>query len=198
MTQILELLPEVLLRIPEIAEPLAERYVARGVQEWYKASDTWRPRLDPVVTYDGVNDFTLSLPANTVVNRVFWVKANGAPLRALATEDLAEGRLSGAFVHLDGTVELTPVTPRGELQLGVSVYPTLTNTEVPDALFTEHYDGLLDTIMYLLYSIPGQPWTSTEAVSAYMSLVNSHIAKARRDADGRRWNRALTVQYGGL
>ena len=191
-------LHEVLLRTPEVSDALAERYITRGVQEWYKASDTWRPTLEPVITFDGVNQFAIGLPANTVIGKVYWVMANGAPLRPLSTLELAESRLQGAFVHPEGTVELTSTVPRGELTISASVFPTLDNIDMPESLINEHFEPILNTILYLLYAIPEQVWSNMDAASTYAGLASAQVSRAQRSADGRRLNRPLTVRYGGL
>lgn len=200
-----QLLVEALIAAPGCPETVVERQLRQAVVDFYRASFAWRVTTDVAPVIVGRREVEFDLPPNTAIQRVYWLRLDDKPLRAISPRNLTGASGSPrdyAFTGLGQTVQLDPIPDasylRNGAQLHAALLPTPALEELPDELFAVHRDGILYGALAKLLVMPNVPWQDLTSAQFYLQMAVDLQGKARREADSLQAPVARVVKYGGI
>lgn len=182
---------EVSQELPGVPRVSVVSMLARVAHDFFSRSGIWKEAVT-ISTVASQNSYALPSTVGTVpvrtrdvlsvsrsigrLNKVtrdqFEVWQNGSPQEGSPTRYLTNQ--SNLLVH---------PTPKGaeDLTVLVSVYPTLSATELEDEFIHEHRQALIDGAKYRLMIQKGKPWSDPEQAMYY----RQQYVEATVEASGR-------------
>lgn len=224
MTTLASLNKFIRIELPGIPELVLNDAVLRATQDFFSRSESWRhslaaPLLDWTIALvfpamvEGVE-----LPADTriVRNDVVKYSSDGTNLKTVpfSTRQQLDSEFPNWEVKTGNSPERwtndpTPDMPRiipiatddhlASLQVRVILAPNDAATTIPDFLYTEFQDDLVNGTLARLMKIPGKDWTNLRSAAAYAAAFEGGIQKAMSRANaeyGQPNNREAS--YGGI
>ena len=191
MTDLSAFVPLVLPHVPGAPDVAALLAIRRAILEFCKRAPVWQSfKVADLIAH--TSSYTVSPETNGVVHSIQAVKLNGMPLRPLQLVGLAaqglgtgEATPTGYYVSAPGVVTLCP-TPDvggvGALAFFCTNIPTATCTAIPDFMFNNYCQTVIDGALAYLLSTPNKAWFQADLAAWYQSVFNSGIATASMDA----------------
>lgn len=182
--------PDVLVHAPAAPDPLVRQALCRAARDFLRRTRVWMVWLDPVPTVAGARvAYEFVLPAESQIVRVEQASINGRPLDvqsyrlrqadwtryddgepAVVTRDLAEFILSGTAAAGD------------EVQVQVSLMPTLAATGIPDDLADRYLEPIARGALSVLLATPDVPFYKPDLAAAYGLMFEQAINTVAVDA----------------
>lgn len=142
--------PDVLVHAHAAPEPLVRQVLCRSAREFCRRTHAWMEWLDPSVTRSGdATEYDFDLPSQSELLRIERATLNGQPFqvqsfrecrsdwtrppsgdRSLVSRDLSTYTLTGASA------------PGDQIQVQVSLLPSVRATGMPDDLAARHMEAI--------------------------------------------------------
>jgi len=179
--------PDVLVHAPAAPDPLVRQAICRSAREFMRRTRVWTEWLQPVATTAGQGvSYTLALPPDSQPVRLERMTAGGRPAdianawvepadwtqwpegpRTLISSDLATYVLRGDWAAGE------------EVQVQVSLMPTLGALGIPDPLAERHLEAIAAGAKSILLAMPD--FLAPELAAAYRMQFDQAIAAASID-----------------
>ena len=179
--------PWVQLDCPGVPDPVMNDAILKGAREFCKLTHAIEYDL-VLTTVAAQGDYTLTLPADTEVLDVRYVKRGASDFLSPQTQDFidAQGANSGApsmftvleELPLELRVFPTPATVES-LTVQLVLMPTTTAATVDDRLLAWYQEGVTTYAKYYLMTQPAKPWTNEATAAFQYRLFDARVADAR-------------------
>lgn len=185
------LLPEIMVRAPECAEPVAIAAIRDALTELCEQVRCWH--VNDTFTVPTGKPRILLAPAGTMMVEIDEVSHHGRPLEAITWQtfrDRTFGHLGGdtgavsdwwqtsgqpQFYTQEVPNELLIVPHQGGERVRIAAYlkPGPEATEGPDWALAEYRLALRDGALSRILDIPGQPFSDPQKAALYMTAWES-------------------------
>lgn len=187
MATLQDFYPWVQLDCPGVPSPVMDDAILKGAREFCKLTHAIEYDL-ALTTVAAQGDYTLTLPADTEVLDIRYVKRGASDFLSPQTQDFidAQGTNTGnpsMFTVLEELpLELrlfpTPVSVE-TLTVKLVLMPTTTATDVDDRLLVWYQEGVTNYAKYYLMIQPAKPWTNAESAAFSFRQFDARVADAR-------------------
>jgi hypothetical protein len=152
-------------RVSGCPEPLANAELRNAAEKFFKRTRAWREWSDLITLRTVSREYDLDPPVGSYVVRIERATLNGSPFPIDGAFDLAgnpllqsvgDGISSADRVVL--TMSSTPVDG-GKLSVFFSLAPSLTASGIPDHLFTQYADAILEGALGEIRMVPNETFT---------------------------------------
>ena len=190
-----QFLPEILLEVPSVPEPVAINAVRNACFDFCRDS-LWLSRYaDPETYTDGVATYELSADGGEQIVAVMHITIDGVKtVYPWALEDVvsAKPNWSTATGTIDGYVQPSPdvvsfvAVPNtsGTFVANLAVAPARTATAVDARIFNLHLETIKYGALWKLKSQAGQPWSDAAGASLneqrFLMMVNQAVIERTR------------------
>lgn len=168
---------------------LIERAVRDSLVEFCVKTDVYLAEPEFITISKNINDYSLSIPAGTELNRIIDVFNNQTPLSPVSYSDLL--RLLGDetetgtpryYSQRDNTdVFFAPIPDAKEsFRVLYSLKPTSSSTSIPDTIGKENREAIVHGAMYRLQMMTGYSFTNGPAASMNKQLFDRAIGRTVR------------------
>lgn len=196
--------------VEHISQPVVARHAARAANEFFRQSHAWRIQ-DTAYLSDGyaggVWPLAMAEGDKIRVAKIFSVTTEQEKVLPFASpyqldrHDPDWRTRSGPpeqIIDQGSRFTVAPVPSSATtLTAEMAIYPRISAVEIPDELFEEHEERLLDGTLARIYAEPNRPWTSLEMAGYHQQLFRQHIeAAARAGAHNQQYRGGM--QYGGI
>jgi hypothetical protein len=167
-------------------ESVIRKQVIIALRETCERAGVWLHEMADLYLLPEINIYQLSSPAKTEVVAVNSMRINGRPISAEVPPGYSLG--NGAvqfFQHLIATDDIEVFPVPGEEQIAkvrLQLKPAFGATEVPDKVFGETYDFICFGVLYRLFKIKDQPWSSQERSKDNYNLFEDAMASLKKKA----------------
>lgn len=202
-----DLVPELLLRLPDAPAELAERMLLRSFRELCRRANVWREELTIDLASSTDNLYPLQPSAGEVVDIIYGELKDVGPLQPATAPQLfredpqwrTRGGTPKYYMRLgQESIQFFPRSTTGTVYLTVSLAPTLNDSQIDDNVATEWDEVIMDGALSKLLSMPNQPWTDGAAAAYHFQRFESTIDSAQsRARDQRQTGVRRVVKYGG-
>ena len=215
MTDVVDLVPDVRVEIPDIPSFVAERQILRAARELCEEARCFRSNFDISTVADtSTVDLAGSIPNGTELVDVISLKpADGSgPVLPTTWKHLDENSTnwrtetaavaSHYVISANNVIRLYPIpttTESAAYHIRVAVKPLLTATAI-GALIVNKYDEVLTRgALARLYAMPNKTWTNFDLAAYHANYFNEGVLAARTEAaDEYQTGVPRKVKYGGL
>jgi hypothetical protein len=194
------LYPDVAIQVPDCPDPTISRAILYALRTVLLATQVWRPVLDRFITFDGVNEYPIELPANTRIAKVFRVQVDGRDISSMDRHALVlQGADAGYYIDEAHNFLVSENTPRGWVTLDCALFPTATdvNIDLPEHLAHDYEDMFTAAALGRLFMMENVPWSNPNKAIHLQSLLGAYIDSARALSSNRNAPRRRAVKYGG-
>lgn len=185
----------------DVSEPLdgtVARQVRYAIQEFFRASESWRHTERIEITSDEVE--LRNMPAETYIasTRYAYFEPEGRDARYKLTSELPhrleQANKVGTFAHEDGLI-LLDAFEKGTLEVSVVVQPNRDIDSVPDSICDKWFDVIRRGAVARLLSMPNTTWENRGAANTYEVHFREGIAKAKRETRDDRSRPKRSVRF---
>ena len=175
-------------------EFLVERSVRDSAIDFCARTGVYIPEPESLTIIKGVNEYAVSLPTGTELNRIIDIYSDKTALQPLGYTELLQ-RLGDDteqgspkyYAQRDNADFYLAPTPDAAATLRVvySVKPTATSSSIIDTVGRENREALVHGALYRLQMMSGQPFSNDGAAQMNNQLFDKAVGRATRQ-----------VQYG--
>ena len=187
-------LPELSPFVRDCPQQVQINALRNAAIEFCKDSQYWVYEVPAFDGVTGVQDYTLTLPAETILSTVFEGWYDTRPLQPMSEEQLRKlfivdwRTLTGAPRYvtslMPNVVRLAPMpqeTLAGACSLIVALQPSRASTGVSDDIFERFAEVVALGARARLYTTQNEPYSDMAAGMTCRSMFASAIARVRRD-----------------
>lgn len=203
-----DLVPELLLRAPDVPDVLAQRALLRATRELCRRALVWRDEVTIDLASATDNRYALLPPAGEVVDITRAELQDKHELlpavpSQLVHEDAQWRSRTGEPRYYmrwgQDTVSFYPQATSGAVVMELALTPTVADTQLDDNFAQEWDEVIMDGALHRLLSMPNQPWADGNAAVFHFQRFEQAIDEARsRARDHRQRGTVRVVRYGGL
>lgn len=180
-----DLLPRILPRVPNCAEPLALQAIRTAAMEFCERSRLWRSQDAFTITAD--DDYAaVCVPYGAVLFEIESARFAGLPLDPVSISWL-DGNIVGWRTKTataakwltqtePDTVRVVPAA-EGELDLSLILKPSDEAEYLPDWMIQSHGRTLADGALAEIMMLPGQPFTNPNLSDYHRNRFDQELAK---------------------
>lgn len=187
-------LQDVSIAVPGANKDFVLDAIKNSVRDFCQSTLLWVKKLDPINIIAGTATYTLTAPVVTQASVVNIDRAEfeGAPMGPDSMDVLDRsdepwrqqtGPASYSYmVDAEKVLRLRYIPTEnkiGALEIWASLKPLITATVLPDFLYDEWYDCILNTAIGLLFSIPRQVFTNIQEAEYFTMLANAERSRAK-------------------
>lgn len=192
MARFIDMVPDVRGAAYGAPDDILIRALVRATQELCKSSQCWREELDATYAQNGVGAYEFSVPYETSVDRILWVKVGdrrgckqSRPDDLLARPSIVGAPSLFAQDSHRQEIHLWPTPGPDEHDKPITIYaalsPTLRTTWLPDGLVDEYQQGLVAAAKAdLLLNSPDMPWHDPQNALVQRAIADSIFTRAKR------------------
>jgi hypothetical protein len=194
MTQISEWVASIQKDVPEPLDSIIARYVRFAVQDFFKASESWRVK-DSFSIFEGTNSVYLNeVPSNCyaiAMDWAFFTPANGKRYKLIAelhqNIDPANSENNHkittlAMDDIGETVLFDSDKDEGFVEMQYIIQPNITIDTVPQLLADKYFETIRDGAIAKILNMPNRSWTNRKGASLYMDSYLQGVHEAKREA----------------
>ncbi len=184
--------PELMPHVVGCPQPMANIALREAARVFFERTRIWREWLEPVFVQEDVRDYDLDLPDGAMVVRIERATVDGSPLPVLSANDMptdpARSETEPGITSKDRvTFTLTRRLPPGsEISTFVSLKPAKAAMGLPDDLFEQHGQDIVEGAKQRLMIIPRTDFYAADlsmmAGAAFESAIESKAVTALRGA----------------
>jgi hypothetical protein len=170
-------------------EFLIERSVRDAAIDFCSRTGVYIPEPESLTIIKGVNEYAVTLPTGTELNRIIDIYADKTALQPLGYSELL-GRLGDEteqgspkwYSQRDNAdFYLAPIPDAADtLRVVYSVKPTATSTSIPDTVGRENREALVHGALYRLQMMSGQPFSNGGAAQMNNQLFEKAVGRTTR------------------
>jgi len=206
MTNLSDMLPEVLPSVTGCPEPLAINAIRNAAIKFCEKTQFWEVDIDPIMMISGVPEYDIDQPENQRIIRVSQVIGK----QKLVFKTVSEmDFIHKAWRTVTGRTPIVPVmmNPRllrmypvpdvsGEsFALKAIVKPAPTATVIDDYVYDDFYTAIAAGAKAELCAMPGKAWTQYDLVPYYQSLFDDGVSSARMRVASGFANAPMRARY---
>jgi len=170
-------------------EFLVERSVRDSAIDFCARTGVYIPEPETLTIIKGVNEYAVSLPTGTELNRIIDIYNDKTALQPLGYSELL-GRLGDEteqgspkyYAQRDNSDFYLAPTPdeTATLRVVYSVKPTATSSSIPDTVGRENREALVHGALYRLQMMSGQPFSNGGAAQMNNQLFEKAVGRTTR------------------
>ena len=175
MIQWEQFLPEVMIDLPGVPEPLAIHHIRNAAMQFCEETRLWSEYLDAISVQANEGEYTLDGPQHTNVVDILSASFNGSPLGGPFSESELDKKRPGwreetgaqpfLCAKKGNLIRLIPIPTEAAanaLRAAVAVKPALTAHEGPDFLLADWHEAIGYGAKERLLMVPGKDWTNAD------------------------------------
>ena len=174
---------------------MANIALREAAREYFRRTRLWRQWLEPVTVVAGVRTYDLDLPAGAMVTRIERCTVNGTPMDVLSHTDQESDferyqQQDMGLVSADRTTfMLTRPLGAGSLVAAqVSLIPSKTGRGIPDDLFGQHSQDIVEGAKHRLMLVPKTAFYDSSlamnALTNFETAIGSKTVEAWKGSTG--------------
>lgn len=187
-----DLLPELLPEVKGAPAFLAINHLRKAARDFCERTHIWMADVTPFNTVVDQTEYTLALPTQSSVVRLFRANVGDEKGVALYDEVSADAEVDAGsqstFVWLAADkLRLNPVPiDARSVELKVSLRPSLAATSVPDWIAELHSETLVHGAKWTLFAMADVDWSNpTESDRSMARFLDACSTAARQKTKGR-------------
>lgn len=207
MANISSWIADVSTRIPGAGKTEIESAIRAVIREFCSKTLLYLRQLTAINIVDGTATYTLTAPTDTAIVSVERVEISGAPINPTSMDYL--DRSMDDWRSLESTspaeymVDVERVlrfkeTPTenitGGLVVWVSLKPSPTTDTIPDFIYDDWYETILNGVISYLMKIPGKSWTNLQGAEYFDDYYHSTLGDAKSQKFTGKTKLSLRVQ----
>ncbi len=187
--------PELMPHVVGCPNPMANIALREAARDFFRRTRLWRQWLEPVTVQAGVRVYDLDLPAGAMVSRIERCTVNGQPMDVLShtEQDSDYSRYDQTDMGVVSADRASFVLTR---QLGVgalvaaevALMPAKTGRGIPDDLFAQHSQDIVEGAKHRLMLIPKTVFydasLAMNALTNFESAVGTKTVEAWKGSTG--------------
>lgn len=181
--------PELMPHVVGCPNPTANIALREAARAFFKRTRAWREWLDPQTVVAGLREYDLDVPSGSMVVRIERCTVDGSPLDVLSHSAIggdfaqSEQDTPGAVSRDRMTLVLTRnLAPGVKLAAEVSLMPSKVGYGIPDHLFAQHCEDIVEGAKHRLMLIPGTPFYNEGLGATAFNLFEQAVATKTVDA----------------
>lgn len=187
--------PELMPHVVGCPNPMANTALREAARDFFRRTRLWRQWMDAVTVVNGVRVYDLDLPTGSMVARIERCTVNGQPMDVLSHTE-QESDYSLYEQHDLGVVSVDRASfvltrPLGDgalIGVEVSLIPNKTGRGIPDDLFAQHSQDIVEGAKHRLMLIPKTAFYDSSlamnALTNYESAVGTKTVEAWKGSTG--------------
>jgi hypothetical protein len=183
---------------PNLPAIVFSRAMLSAAREYFTRTQAWIETVS-VDLVPGENSYVIpNLSSTAMVSTVSKVLLGDKFLTAVEREytDIREGTPEYFSNPTKSTITVYPIPKEvGTLQITVNLKPSINTTELPDALFDEHFEGLIAGCIFHIKQMPGTDWHDPQSAIYFSNEFNRFIDDKRIELAMGNNNTELTIHY---
>jgi hypothetical protein len=181
---------------PNINTIAFSRAMLSAAREYFTRTQAWIETVS-LDFEPGENSYAIpNLSATAIVGTVSKVMLDNKFLTAVEREytDTREDIPEYFCNPTKSTIILYPIPKEtGTLQITVNLKPSINTNELPDALFDEHFEGLIAGCIFHIKQMPGTTWHDPQSANYFSNEFNRFIDDKRIELAMGNNNTELTI-----
>lgn len=168
---------------------LIERAIRDSVIEFCVKTDVYLAEPEFITIIKNINDYSLTIPAGTELNRIIDVFNNQTPLSPVSYSDLlrilGDEKETGTpryYSQRDNTdVFFAPIPgAKDSFRVLYSLKPSSSSTSIPDTIGKENREAIVHGAIYRLQMMNDYPFTNGAAASMNKQLFDRAVGRTVR------------------
>jgi hypothetical protein len=186
-------LPEIRTAVSGVDDAVIKQTIQATLREFFTRGGGWKQELDSITLREGREQYTINPQSQGIVlyPDQAWTTDpntpddNRTPLHIYPSEALANagGWGNGIYKVDANTIGVAPVpnaAMEGKKLIIVALWKLLPDcTSVPDAVFDNWFDEVMDGVKGKLYMMPSKPWSNTALGTYHGKRFNLGIGRFR-------------------
>ena len=168
---------------------LIERAARDAAIDFCKKTDVYTTEPEIIAAGKNVNEFDVSLPAGTELNRILDVFIDKRELKPVSFSELqhrlgdeTDRGIPAYYSQRDNKQFYVAPIPNAMTKMKViySLKPTQTAMSIPDTIGKEHLETIVHGALYRLQMMSAQPWARPDAAVANKGLFDKEVGRTVR------------------
>jgi len=175
--------PELMPHVVGCPYPTADVALREAARSFFRRTRTWREWLDPERVVAGVREYDLPLPSGAMVVRIERCTVDGVPMDVLSHKEQLSDFVRyeqpdrGLLSRDRASFVLTRSLPAGvRVAAEVSLMPTKTGPGIPDDLFAQFAQDIVEGAKHRLMLIPQTPFYNEGLAAVAMNSFEQAVA----------------------
>lgn len=184
MIEYSEWLPEIRSSVSGVDDPVINQQISATMRKFF-VKGTWREELFPITLAEGDSSYSFGRLAGYYALALDSAKIDDERINVLS-EAPRPGVQFDRGVYVDAVRDRIVVLPEPNAAMAGSILtvvaflkPLPDCTVVPERIFQEFFDVILDGIKHNLYVMPSKPWSNRNLALYHGRLFSAGIARAR-------------------
>lgn len=205
---------DVISQLPKVPEFIITASFNRTVRRFCEMSTVYRHTDNTIDVVANQQQYTVTIPANTMVNEVHTVlyknaqnyeRLQPATFKWLTNEldtQVYQADTPRFYVHTTGnaiTIWAKPIDSVTDgLNVEVSLKPTRTATSIDDVIADRYIEGIVAGVVAEICRVPDTEFHNKSLFPTMEAYFNAAVEEAKKDATGSDANVPRKVKYGGI
>ena len=166
-----------------------ERAVRDSAVDFCMRTDIYVPEPETITIIQGINEYSVSIPTGTELNRIIDVYDDKTPLTPVSFTELmmrlgdeTEQGTPRFYSQRDNSEFFLAPIPGGadSFRVVYSVKPSSSSTSIPDTIGKEHRETIVHGALYRLQMMSAQPFANGSAAQMNNQLFEKAVGRTVR------------------
>lgn len=192
MADISTWLPDISSRVPGANRTEINKAIITTIREFCTKSLLWKRKLTAIDIVAGTSEYIIAAPTNAAIVDIDRIEVSDLFVNPTSMDLLdrvpetwrSEEASQPSEYMVDAEKVLTlRETPTQSITGGIIVWAALkpipTTTTVPDFIYDDWYEAILNGAMAFLLRMPNKSWTSIEGAEYYSGMYRASLGDAK-------------------
>jgi hypothetical protein len=185
-------LPDVSSRVPGASKPEIDKAIITTIREFCTKTLLWKRKLTAVDVVAGTSEYTITAPADAAIVDIDRIEVSDQFVNPTSMDLLdrmpdtwrSEEASQPSEYMVDAEKVLTlreipTIGITGGIIIWAILKPTPTATTVPDFIYDDWYEAILNGAVAFLMRIPNKSWSNLEGAEYYSGLYRAFLGDAK-------------------